>query len=274
MKNLPFSFLTFCTVFLFISCSKEDSTDTDGDGVTDNLDICPNTPSYERIGVDSNGCSSSQKDSDGDGVMDDVDECPNTPSGENVRERGCEIIIDNGDGIILEFVDGLNDNPTYQLPKDNNGYYYLILDGYGQTVRRITVKLSRNGDPVYSLYSGYSHKLEWSSNLFWWLLPGDIVANITQTYFNPYTGELQYVNLPPLVNWEEQLVPTINSTSITDEVTGISNSVIGPIQEMLGDTLMIKVQYVHLITKKEEGSMFFEPIGERIIKDSVQVILK
>jgi len=266
-------FTTFFLV-LFVNCSKEDLTDSDGDGVMDSVDTCPNTPSYERIGVDNNGCSSSQRDSDGDGVMDDVDKCPNTPSGENVGERGCKIIIDDGEGIIIEFVDGLNDVEEFKFPKDSNGYYYLTLDGYGQTERRVTVKLSRNGDPVYSLDSGYRHTLRWSSNLFWWLLPGDIVVNITQTYFNPYTGEFQYINLPPIVNWEEQLVPTINSTSITDEVTGISNSVIGPIQEMLGDTLMIKVQYVHLITKKEEGSMFFESIGERVIKDSVQVILK
>jgi len=35
-------------------------TDTDGDGVTDGADLCPNTPSGES--VDSEGCSSSQKD--------------------------------------------------------------------------------------------------------------------------------------------------------------------------------------------------------------------
>jgi hypothetical protein len=35
-------------------------TDTDGDGVTDGADLCPNTPSGES--VDSDGCSASQSD--------------------------------------------------------------------------------------------------------------------------------------------------------------------------------------------------------------------
>ena len=38
--------------------------DTDGDGVNDDVDICPDTPNGEA--VDANGCSDSQKDTDGD----------------------------------------------------------------------------------------------------------------------------------------------------------------------------------------------------------------
>ena len=106
------------------------------------------------------------------------------------------------------------------------------------------------------------------------MLEGDTVANITELYFNPYTGEYQYINLPPLINWQDVLVPTINPSCYTEEDTGIGNSVIGPIPEMRDDTLKIVVKYNHKITKKEEGSMFFEVIGERIIKDSVLIILK
>ncbi len=39
-----------------------------------------------------------------------------------------DIITDNGEGITIEFLDGLNDNPTYQLSKDSNGFYILTLD--------------------------------------------------------------------------------------------------------------------------------------------------
>ena len=39
--------------------------------------------------MDPHGCSDSQKDSDGDGVSDADDECPDTPSGEDVYEDGC-----------------------------------------------------------------------------------------------------------------------------------------------------------------------------------------
>ena len=61
--------------------------DTDGDGITDDKDNCPNTPTGEN--VDANGCSDSQKDSDNDGITDDKDNCPNTPTGENVDANGC-----------------------------------------------------------------------------------------------------------------------------------------------------------------------------------------
>lgn len=48
--------------------------DTDEDGVTDNIDVCLNTPKGQKVDV--NGCADSQKDTDGDGMMDDKDDCP------------------------------------------------------------------------------------------------------------------------------------------------------------------------------------------------------
>ena len=69
-------------------CSNSQK-DTDGDGVTDDVDVCPGTP--EGQVVDENGCSNSQKDTDGDGVTDDVDVCPGTPEGQVVDENGCII---------------------------------------------------------------------------------------------------------------------------------------------------------------------------------------
>lgn len=184
---------------------------------------------------------------------------------------GCSkstIIIDKGDDIVIEFMDGLNDDVQFQVPKDDNGYYYLILEESGQTVQRISVSLSKNGYPIPR------QKLEWSSNLYWWLLPGDIVANITRTYFNPYTGQIEYVNYPPLVNWKDQLVSTINPSSYTDEITGIGNTVIGMIPEMVGDTMMIKVQYIHMIMRKDKDSIWGDLIGKKIIRDSIQIVFK
>ena len=69
-------------------CS-DSQKDTDGDGVSDDLDQCPDTP--DGVTVDMNGCADSQKDSDGDGVTDDIDECANTPSGAAVDAKGCEL---------------------------------------------------------------------------------------------------------------------------------------------------------------------------------------
>ncbi|HHS50481.1 MAG TPA: hypothetical protein ENN07_05135 [candidate division Zixibacteria bacterium] len=67
--------------------------DSDGDGVPDGLDKCPNTP----LGciVDEHGCP---KDSDGDGVCDGIDRCPGTPAGVQVDEWGCPLDSD-GDGV-------------------------------------------------------------------------------------------------------------------------------------------------------------------------------
>ncbi len=67
--------------------------DTDGDGVTDNLDECSETPA--GVSVDTKGCPF---DEDGDGIPDFKDKCPATPADVQVDEKGCPIDTD-GDGI-------------------------------------------------------------------------------------------------------------------------------------------------------------------------------
>jgi OOP family OmpA-OmpF porin len=71
--------------------------DRDKDGVTDDVDRCPDTPAGEQ--VDANGCTL-PKDADGDGVTDDLDKCPGTPMGEMVDASGCTLPKDSdGDGV-------------------------------------------------------------------------------------------------------------------------------------------------------------------------------
>ena len=67
--------------------------DTDGDGVPDRKDACPDTP--RGATVDAKGCP---KDSDGDGVLDGIDQCPGTAKGCAVDEKGCPKDSD-GDGV-------------------------------------------------------------------------------------------------------------------------------------------------------------------------------
>ncbi len=67
--------------------------DSDGDGVPDRKDKCPNTPAGAK--VDKDGCTI---DSDGDGVPDGIDQCPDTPKGWPVDEKGCPRDTD-GDGV-------------------------------------------------------------------------------------------------------------------------------------------------------------------------------
>ena len=184
--------------------------------------------------------------------------------------------IDDGDGITIEFLEGLNDNPRFQLSKDSNGYYEMSLDrNKNQTIQRITGRLLRYGMPVEDISSGSQpKKIDFSSNLYWWLLEGDTVANITYTYINSFSGELTYVNLPPLLNWKDILIPTINTSGYTNTITGVFNTVIAPINKMVGDTMKIKVEYIHSITSKDEGSIFFETTGKKVFKDSTYIVLK
>ena len=94
--------------------------DSDGDGVLENKDRCPETPTGAQ--VDGNGCPS---DSDGDGVPDGVDRCANTSPGASVNATGCTQDSD-GDNI----ADGLDRCPDTEAgvlvdpsgcPKDSDG---------------------------------------------------------------------------------------------------------------------------------------------------------
>ena len=67
--------------------------DSDRDNVPDYADDCPNTP--VNIPVDINGCP---VDSDNDGIPDYLDLCKNTPKGVHVDDRGCPEDTDD-DGI-------------------------------------------------------------------------------------------------------------------------------------------------------------------------------
>ena len=123
-----------------------------------------------------------------------------------------------------------------RLPIDQNGYYHLTIDTTkNQTLHRISGFLKVNDTiPIPS------EKIQWESNLYWYILKGDIVAKIQKTYVNYFTGNLTVVSLPPLVASKDELVPTINSTSYSGYENGEINTMIAPISKMRGDTLVVK----------------------------------
>jgi OOP family OmpA-OmpF porin len=106
---------------------RHEYRDSDGDGVIDPLDECPDTP--KGVKVDENGCP---LDSDGDGVPDYLDKCPDTPKGVKVDAAGCWIIKDlkfdyNKWDIRPEYYAGLdnavhvlNVNPTMKVEIDGH----------------------------------------------------------------------------------------------------------------------------------------------------------
>lgn len=65
--------------------------DSDGDGINDNLDKCPNQAGLAKY----NGCP--VPDSDGDGINDELDKCPNQAG--TAKYDGCPVPDKDGDGI-------------------------------------------------------------------------------------------------------------------------------------------------------------------------------
>ncbi len=89
--------------------------DTDGDGIPDHLDECPDTPGLAEF----NGCP----DTDGDGIPDHLDECP-TVAG-LAEFNGCPDT--DGDGV----PDHLDQCPNEAGPAENNGCPWPDRDGDG-----------------------------------------------------------------------------------------------------------------------------------------------
>ena len=89
--------------------------DSDGDGIEDRNDACPNTPGLAEF----NGCP----DSDGDGIPDPQDACPNTPG--PAEFNGCP--DSDGDGV----PDNTDQCPNEPGPAANNGCPWPDRDGDG-----------------------------------------------------------------------------------------------------------------------------------------------
>lgn len=93
----PFFRLGLTAILGKVNDSVSGPVDSDGDGVYNPDDRCPNTPA--GTAVDATGCAlAGPGDADGDGVSDDLDRCPNTPAGIAVDSRGCALDGD-GDGV-------------------------------------------------------------------------------------------------------------------------------------------------------------------------------
>jgi hypothetical protein len=133
----------------------------------------------------------------------------------------------------------LTKNGVQSLPKDNNGYYHLkLIPNANQQPHRITGKILTNGKEPNP-----SENIEWESNLYWWLRRGDTIATITQSYVNYFTGQFTIVNLPPMISNKDELVPTINKSSYSG-TNGEVNTIIAPISEMAGDTMVVKAFHI------------------------------
>ncbi|HQS98713.1 MAG: hypothetical protein B7Y26_05670 [Hydrogenophilales bacterium 16-64-46] len=109
--DLPNAGLTNFQALLGYSWGLGAPLDSDGDGVANRIDQCPDTPKGAKVDV--KGCPI---DSDGDGVFDGLDKCPDTPAGVKVNPDGCPVDGD-GDGI----ADYQDKCPTVPAPGTPDG---------------------------------------------------------------------------------------------------------------------------------------------------------
>jgi len=122
--------------------------DSDNDGVPDYLDKCPDTTINAK--VDDTGCPI---DSDGDGVPDYLDQCPNTPEGIQVDATGCSIDSD-GDGI-PDYMDKCPGTPAGETVNANGCPFDSDGDGVADQFDKcpdtpVGVKVDASGCPLDS----------------------------------------------------------------------------------------------------------------------------
>jgi CxxC motif-containing protein (DUF1111 family)/predicted lipoprotein with Yx(FWY)xxD motif len=120
--------------------------DTDGDGVDDAIDQCPNTAAGAN--VDASGCA--LVDTDNDGVIDSVDSCPNTPAGSNVNVNGCAISDADNDGV-LDGLDQCANTPSGDVVGPDG--CTVVLDGIEvSTANGLLVGGPASSKPGFVLY--------------------------------------------------------------------------------------------------------------------------
>ena len=90
-------------------------TDTDGDGVADCDDGCPDDPS--KVTPGDCGCGVADLDTDGDGLADCADECPDDPAKVAPGDCGCGVADTDSDGDgVADCVDGCPNDPSKSVP--------------------------------------------------------------------------------------------------------------------------------------------------------------
>ena len=121
-------------------------------------------------------------------------------------------------------------NPRLNI--DDNGYYLLQLDTINwQTLHRISGSIidSSTNSPVVNC------RVEWSSSHYWTL--GDTLGYWIRQGLN---NDLEWVGYDTsyVIGFDGQQVPTINPASYSN-FDGEVNTMIAPVQSMIGDTMTI-----------------------------------
>ena len=116
-----------------------------------------------------------------------------------------------------------------RLNVDDNGFYHLELGESWQTLHRLSGTAYLNDEPLEVL------KVHWESSHYWYL--GDTLGYIVNRYLTD-DGIYVSVDTSYVVGFNGMEVPTINPASYSNS-DGEVNTMIGPIQSMVGDTMTI-----------------------------------
>src|SRR5210317_1359488 len=136
--------------------------------------------------------------------------------------------------------DPLSDLPDYytleldgRLDTTNEGLYKLNLvstNNSDQTIHRVTGQLLNNGEEPYP-----PQYVDWESSHVWYL--SDTTHVIIRRTIN-VLGEWVNIDTTYVTQFQGDMVPTINPTSVSG-TNGEINTVIAPIEDMRGDTLVV-----------------------------------
>ena len=140
-------------------------------------------------------------------------------------------------------MDELPDNYTLELDSrldtTDDGLYKLELNSTQnsiQTIHRISGKLLNNGEEPYP------QLVEWESSHQWTL--NDTAYVFIRRTIN-VLGDWVDVDTTYVTGFAGTIIPTINEFSYSSD-GGEINTVIAPIDEMIGDTLIVKARFEDL----------------------------
>ena len=138
-------------------------------------------------------------------------------------------------------VDSIPDNYTMEvdgrLDTTLDGFYKLQLNSTTnsiQTIHRITGQLLNNGEEPNP-----PQLVEWESSHYWTVT--DTAYSYIRRIVN-YNGQWVNVDTIYVTGFGGSIVPTINEFSYSG-TNGEINTVIAPIDEMVGDTMIVKARF-------------------------------
>ena len=127
-----------------------------------------------------------------------------------------------------------------RLDTTSNGLYKLQLNSTSnsiQTIHRLTGKLLNNGNEPYP-----PQLVNWESSHSWTLT--DTAYVMIRRIINT-NGQWVNVDTTYVTGFGGAIVPTINSSSYSG-TDGEINTVIAPVDNMIGDTMVVKCKFKNL----------------------------